>query len=226
MFQAGADVQTGGDHSFDKHLVFGYMNKEERLLRPMNYPKGVPGRGYGLYDLPELGIQIGVINLRGLAFFNNPIHSPMDAADRAIEELSAFTNLLVVDFHAEATAEKVAMGWYLDGRVSAIAGTHTHVQTGDERILPKGTGYITDVGFTGAQDSVIGLDIETSLERHRLQIPRKTKLAERNARILGVLFDLDDKTGKALKVQRINHPVPDRMVMEGLLAEQAEQPNS
>lgn len=212
MLAAGADVITGGDHSFDKHLIFGYMNKEERLLRPFNYPDDVPGKGFGVYHVPAVEAQVAVLNLRGQSFFHNPIRCPLQGADAALGELEPHTNLIFVDYHAEATAEKIAMGWYLDGRVSAVSGTHTHVQTGDEQILPQGTGYLTDVGFTGAHNSVIGLDTATALERMKLQIPRKYKAGKGDTRLKGALYEIDLETGKCLKVKRYNISCPEEAV--------------
>ncbi len=209
MFKAGADVQTGGDHSFDKHLIFGYLNNEPNLLRPMNYPKNVPGKGFGIYASASAGVEIGIINLRGLTFFNNPIANPLVVADAAIREISNFTNLIFIDFHAEATAEKLALARYLDGKVSAICGTHTHVQTGDDRVLPGGTGYLTDAGFSGPHDGVIGFDKDVAIDRMLMQIPRKTELATGDARLQGALFELDTETGKCLKITRVDHPVSD-----------------
>jgi metallophosphoesterase (TIGR00282 family) len=202
LFDAGVNVLTGGDHSFDRSHDYAYMRKEPRLLRPLNYPKGVPGNGMGVYEVAP-GILLGFLNLRGLSFFQNPIDCPFRMADWAIGRLREETNLILVDFHAEASAEKKAMGWYLDGRVSAILGTHTHVQTADEEILPQGTGYITDVGFTGPHQSVIGMDIQQALNRITLQIPQKYIMAEKGYRINAVLIDLDTESGFCVKINRV-----------------------
>ena len=212
MFKAGIDVQTGGDHSFDKHLIFGYMNSEPNLLRPMNYPKSVPGKGFGIYACANAGVEIGVVNLRGLTFFNNPIDNPLAVAEVAIREISNFTNLIFVDFHAEATAEKLVLAQYLDGKVSAICGTHTHVQTGDERIFPSGTGYLTDAGFSGSHAGVIGLDKTVAIDRMMMQIPRKTELATGDAHLQGVVYELDTESGRCLSVKRVDHPVSDEAI--------------
>lgn len=220
VFSAGVDVQTGGDHSFDKHLIFGYLNSEERLLRPVNYPRGAPGKGFGVFNVSSLGVEVGVLNLRGNAFFNNPVQHPMDAAEFALRELSKYTSLILVDLHAEATAEKITLAWHLDGRVSAICGTHTHVQTADERVFPQGTGYLTDVGFTGPHDSVIGLDVQVSIDRLRLQIPKKTELGTANCRINAAVFEIDVASGKCLGIERLNVAVPDAKV-HAALQEQA-----
>ena len=203
LLEAGVDVITGGDHSFDKHLVFPLMNREPRLLRPLNYPEGVPGGGMGLYDLPARGLKLAVINLRGQAYFQNPIRDPFRMADWALDELGGATPLVFIDFHAEATAEKVGLAYYLDGRVSAVVGTHTHVPTADERILPQGTGFLTDVGATLPQHSVIGMDVDTALQRFLLQIPQKYQLGSGPHRLHGVLLRLDPATGRCLSLERV-----------------------
>jgi hypothetical protein len=218
MYKAGADVITGGDHSFDKHLIFPYMKKDAHLLRPMNYPPGVPGRGYGIYTAVSAGVQVGVVNIRGQALFHNPIRCPFAAMKHALSELTPYTNLIFVDFHAEATAEKMAMAWFLDGSVSALSCTHTHVQTGDEQIFPQGMGYLTDVGFTGAHTSVIGMDINTAIERFRLQIPRKYQPATQGLQLHGILFDIDLATGKTVHLERLHQDCPDEV-----LPQQAQQ---
>lgn len=213
FYRSGAHVITGGDHSFDKHLIFPYMAKDRRLLRPINYPSGAPGFGYGLYETQVPETKIGVVNLRGQVFFQNPIRCPFRTIDKVLDDISSETDIVFVDFHAEATAEKIAMGHYLDGRVSVVAGTHTHVQTADERVMPAGTAYITDVGFTGAHHSVIGMDIQTALNRFMLQIPQKYKLGEGRTTIQGALFSLSGepsgsgKPRRALAVQRVSRQV-------------------
>ncbi|MFO0399013.1 MAG: TIGR00282 family metallophosphoesterase, partial [Sphingobacteriia bacterium] len=203
LHKAGVDVITGGDHSFDKHLIFPYMARHNTLLRPANYPKGAPGQGFGLYETAK-GIQVGVINLRGNTFFQNPVNCPFTVADRLIQDLGTHAQVIFMDFHAEATAEKKAMGWYVDGRISALCGTHTHVQTADEQVLPHGTGYLTDAGFTGPHHSVIGMDIETAITRFRIQIPQRYKLAEEAPMLHAAIFDLDEKTGKTRSIQRLS----------------------
>ncbi len=206
LLNAGVNVITGGDHSFDKHLVFPLMEKEKRLLRPYNYPVGVPGFGYGIFDIPNTNYKIAVINLRGLTFFHNPILCPFRSAEKLLEEVKTQTNLIFIDFHSEATAEKWSFARFLDGKVSAIVGTHTHVQTADEQILPFGTGYISDVGFCGPYNSVIGMDNETSIQRFLYQIPQKYKLAEGDLRLQGAIFELDTDTGLCFSVKRIQIP--------------------
>jgi metallophosphoesterase (TIGR00282 family) len=210
FYRSGAQVITGGDHSFDKHLIFPYMAKDRKLLRPINYPSGTPGFGYGVFESQVPDTRVGVINLRGQVFFNNPIRCPFRTIDKVLDDLAGETDLIFVDFHAEASAEKVAMGHYLDGRVSAIVGTHTHIQTADERVLPAGTAYISDVGFTGPHHSVIGMDIQTALNRFLLQIPQKYKLGEGRTTLQGVVISFEPQASpkgkplRALRVERIS----------------------
>jgi metallophosphoesterase (TIGR00282 family) len=209
LYKAGVQVITGGDHSFDKHLIIPYMRHDRHLLRPLNYPKGVAGFGYVVAE-DHAGRKIAVLNLRGLAFFQNPIECPFRTADWVLPRIQEETNIIFVDFHAEATAEKVGMGHHLNGRVSAMAGTHTHIPTADEQILSKGTGYITDVGFTGPHDSVIGMDKDTAMNRFMYQTPQKYKIAEEGNRLNGVIFTIDVESGQCTEVQRLHFPDYDR----------------
>lgn len=205
LYKAGADVITGGNHSFDKHLIFPYMKHDNNLLRPLNYPKGTPGFGYGIYELKDAKKKIAVLNLQGRTYMPM-IDCPFRTSDWIVPKIQEETNLILVDMHAEATAEKIVMAWYLDGKVSAVIGTHTHVITADEQIFPKGTGYITDVGFTGAYDSVIGLDTQTAINRFLYQTPQKHTLAENGKRICCALIHVDEESGKTLKIERIIFP--------------------
>jgi 2',3'-cyclic-nucleotide 2'-phosphodiesterase len=221
LIKAGADVVSGGDHSFDKHLIFPFMAKESRLLRPYNYPKGVPGFGYCIATSTTIDVPIAVLNMRGLSYFQNPIRCPFMMADEFLKSLRTDVQIVFVDFHAEATAEKTAFAYYLDGRVSAIGGTHTHVQTADERVFPAGTGYITDVGFTGPHHSVIGMDIDTALQRFMTQMPQKFKVAEAGMQLDGAIFhiNLDPEHprtpyGKTLKIERIQVRPDDLATLE------------
>lgn len=204
LLRDGVDVITGGDHSFDKHLIFGYLAKEKRLLRPMNYPRGVPGNGFGVFTPDELGLPIAVVNLRGNTFFNNPVQDPFRTADWVIEAVGKETNLIVVDFHAEATAEKIAFGHYLDGRVSAVFGTHTHVPTADHRVLPNGTGFVTDIGCTGPENSVIGMDSQTAQQRFLLQTPQKYQLAAGPIALSGLVLEIDSKSGNTTSLKHVS----------------------
>ncbi len=209
LYKAGVDVITGGDHSFDKHLIFPYMRYDRHLLRPVNYPPGTPGFGYGIYEVHGLHIKIGVINLRGQVFFHNPINCPFRTADKIITQISETTKHIFVDFHAEATAEKYTMAWYLHERISAMAGTHTHVPTADEQVFPGGMGYITDVGFTGPHNSVIGMSKETAINRFLLQIPQKYELGSGLCRLNGVIFSIDIEQAKTHSVRRISLAAPE-----------------
>jgi len=199
LYKWGVNVITGGNHSFDKWKILPYMKTDKNLLRPLNYPRGVNGYGYGVYDVPDSSIKIGVLNLQGRVYLP-ATDDPFRTADWALERITTETNLIFVDFHAEATAEKVAMGWYLDGRASVMVGTHTHIPTNDARILPKGTGYITDVGMTGSFNSVIGMDKDTALRRFMLSTPQKYIGAEGDNRICGVVTDIDIKTGQCKRI--------------------------
>jgi metallophosphoesterase (TIGR00282 family) len=195
------DVLTSGNHIWDKKEVMQFVEDYETLLRPANYPEGAPGRGSVV--VPTLsGIHVGVINLAGRVFMH-PIDCPFRTADREIERMKKKARVIIVDMHAEATSEKIAMGWYLDGRVTAVLGTHTHVQTADDRILPGGTAYITDVGMTGPFDSVIGIKKDAILQRFLLQIPNKFDVAKEDVRLQGVMIDISPEGG-AVGVERLN----------------------
>ena len=203
------DVLTSGNHIWDKREVMDFIDDHEILLRPANYPEGVPGRGSVV--IPTCGgIQVGVINLAGRVFMH-PLDCPFRTADREIEQIRRKTRFIVVDMHAEATSEKVAMGWYLDGQVTAVLGTHTHVQTADERILPSGTAYITDVGMTGPFDSVIGIKKDPILQRFLLQIPNKFDVAKADVRLQGVVVETDPE-GRATSIERLSVPYGSRGV--------------
>jgi metallophosphoesterase (TIGR00282 family) len=198
----GVDVMTSGNHVWDKKEVLEYIPRQPKLLRPANFPAGVPGRGSYLGRTRSGGL-VGVINLMGRVFMT-PIDDPFAVALREIEALRAKTRIIVVDFHAEATSEKVAMGWHLDGRVTAVLGTHTHVQTADERILPKGTAYQTDAGMTGPHDSIIGVTIEAALGRFLNGMPARFEAATGPARFNAVEVTADAATGKATRIERLN----------------------
>jgi len=205
LFAAGADVLTSGDHIWKKPEIFELINQEERILRPLNFPSGAPGRGAGVFKAKN-GTKIGVLNVNGRVFME-ALECPFKAALKAAEELAKETKIIIVDIHAEATSEKVALGWYLDGKVSAILGTHTHIQTADEKILPKGTAYITDVGMTGPYDSVIGRRVEDVLTRFLSSIPVKFEVAQENIQLHGALVEIDEKTGKAISILRIQKKI-------------------
>lgn len=201
LFAAGVDVVTSGNHIWDKREIIDDLKRESRLLRPANYPSGLPGRGAGIYETAA-GIKVGVLNLEGRVFMKN-LDCPFRAADLLVAELRKQTPLIMVDFHAEATSEKQALGHYLAGRVSAVIGTHTHVQTADERILVGGTGYLTDVGMTGSQDAVIGNEKEPALERFLTQLPVRLEPAKKDPQLCAVLLTINQETGHCEAIERI-----------------------
>ena len=205
LFDLGVDAITSGNHIWDKKEIYEFLGGEPRLLRPANYPPGLPGRGSGIFST-SAGLKVGVINLEGRVFMSN-LECPFRTADRLVEDLSRRTSIILVDFHAEATSEKTALGCYLDGRVSAIVGTHTHVQTADERILPGGTAYLTDAGMTGSRDSVIGIRKELAIERFLTQLPVRFEVAKRAPVLNGIVFTIDEASGRATGVQRIAEEV-------------------
>ena len=198
---AQVDCVTTGNHVWAQKEVESWIGNEVRLLRPANFPAGVPGRGTGLYEAAS-GARVAVANLCGRVFMQS-LDCPFAWADRELDRLRAQADVVIIDFHAEATSEKQAFGRYLDGRVTAVLGTHTHVQTADEQILPGGTAYITDCGMTGPVNSVIGTDIETILTRFRTQMPRKFTVASGPAEICGVAIEIDEATGRALAIRRV-----------------------
>jgi len=205
LYKLGVHVITGGNHSFAKWKVFSYMKEDDHILRPMNYPRGNPGYGYGIYNIPGWDHKIGVLNLQGRTFMQD-IDDPFSTADWALDRINKETETVFVDFHAEATAEKMALAWHLDGRVSVFAGTHTHIPTNDARILAGGTGYISDVGMTGAFDSVLGMDKETSIKRFKLGTPHRYKLAERDNHICALLARVDTESNTCLHIEPIIYP--------------------
>ena len=194
-------VLTSGNHIWNKKEAYPLLEREETLLRPANYPPGVPGRG-SCVVATAAGVKVAFLNLMGRVFMH-PLDCPFRAAEAEVERLRRETPVIVVDFHAEATSEKVAMGWHLDGRVSAVLGTHTHVPTADETVLPGGTAYITDVGMTGPHDSVIGVNKEIILEKYRYQIPRRFDTAKGRPVLHGVIVDVDESTGRARGILRV-----------------------
>jgi 2',3'-cyclic-nucleotide 2'-phosphodiesterase len=201
LFDWGIDVLTSGNHIWDKKEIMPYLNENSRILRPANYPAGNPGRGLVILKTHD-GAEAAVLNLQGRVFML-PIDDPFRTADQELAKIPAHIKTIFVDMHAEATSEKVAMGWYLDGRVSAVIGTHTHIPTADETILPKGTAYQTDAGMTGPFDSVVGVMREDVIKRYLTQIPVKFETASQNARLNAVVVDVDEGTGKARKIERI-----------------------
>ena len=207
LFDCGVDVLTSGDHIWKKREIIEFINQEGRVLRPANFPSGAPGRGCAVFKTKN-NLKVGVVNINGRVFME-ALDCPFKTALSCFEELTKETNIIIVDIHAEATSEKVALGWFLDGKVSAVMGTHTHIQTADEKILPKGTAFITDVGMTGPYDSVIGRKIENVLERFLTSIPVRFEVASENIQLHGVVIDIDEKTGRARSITRIQRKLTD-----------------
>jgi hypothetical protein len=201
LMRAGAAVVTTGDHIWDQKEIVPYMIDEPRLLRPLNYREGAPGQGYVVLETKKG--KVAVVNLQGRTFMGQQLENPFPVITECVEKLRQETPIIFVDFHAEATSEKVAMGWHLDGKVSAVVGTHTHVPTADERVLPKGTAFQSDAGMCGPMDSVIGSQIEPVLERFHTQMPTRFGVGTGAVRLNGALITLDPKTGRALKIERI-----------------------
>lgn len=200
IISAGANVITMGNHTWGKKDIFKFID-DPKIIRPANYPEGVVGKGYNIYNCKDK--KIAVINLIGRVDLNVLSENPFLKAKKIVEEIQNNVDIIIIDFHAEATAEKIAMGYYLDGKVTAIFGTHTHVQTADDTILPKGTAYITDIGMTGPENSVIGMDINASLKRFETTLPERYKLAEGKCMFNGVIFTIDDNTNKVTEIKRI-----------------------
>ena len=203
LLRQGADVLTLGNHAWGKREIFPYLDEQPRLLRPANYPPGAPGQGYGVYSHPKG--MVGVVNLQGRTFME-PVDDPFRAIDAIIEMLAVRCKIIFVDFHAEATSEKQAFGWYVDGRVSAVVGTHTHIQTADERILPEGTAYLTDVGMTGPMHSVIGMRCDIVVPKFLSLLPARFEVAEGEAQLCGVMIEIEEATGNATDIYRIQTP--------------------
>lgn len=202
LYHNEIDILTSGNHIWDKKETIDFIDDYETLLRPANYPEGTVGKGSVVIDT-RLGISLGVLNLEGRIFMK-PLDCPFRVAEREIEKLKHKTDIIIVDIHAEATSEKEALGWFLNGKVSAVLGTHTHVQTADERVLPGGTAYISDVGMTGPFDSVLGIRKEVALERFLTLLPNRFDVAKGDIRLQGVLLDIDNRTGRALSIERLN----------------------
>lgn len=202
ILQYGVDVMTSGNHIWDKREILDYLGRESRLLRPGNYPKGAPGSFVHIGE-SRAGTRVAVMNLQGRVFM--PLTDcPFRLAEKEVQRIARETRIIVIDFHAEATSEKIALGWFLDGQVSAVIGTHTHVPTADWRVLPKGTAYISDVGMTGPYDSVIGMEVEGSLSRFLTGLVSRMEVASGNARLSGILLDVDESTGLARSIRRID----------------------
>ena len=205
FLEQGVDVMTSGNHIWDKREIVEYIVKENLLLRPANYPPGAPGAGSIVVKAGPH--KVAVLNVMGRVFLPQ-LDCPFRKSDEEVERLSQETPIIIVDAHCEATSESQALGWYLDGRVSAVVGTHRHVQTADERLLPKGTAYITDLGMTGPTESVIGVDPEIALSRFLTQMPNRFEPAKGPAALHGAIIRIDPETGRALSIERLRVPLP------------------
>ena len=207
IFSSGVDAITSGDHLWDQKEVMGLLASEKRFLRPLNYPPGTPGQGSAVFEVrsSEFGVRssIGVLNVQGRTFMQ-PLEHPFLLAAGEVKRLRERTKIIFVDFHAEATSEKIAFARFLDGRVSAVVGTHTHVQTADEQIFPGGTAYLTDAGFTGPHESVLGREIEPVIRRFLTNMPQRFEVAKDRVLLHGVVIEIDEATGKAMKIRRVS----------------------
>ncbi len=206
LYKAGVQVITTGNHVWDKKDFVNYIGKDNRVLRPLNYPPGAPGYGSIVYPLPS-GLKVAVLNLSGRVFMN-ALDCPFRTVLPELDRVSRETNIIIVDFHAEATSEKIAFGYYLDGRVSAVIGTHTHVQTADEKILSNGTAYITDVGMTGPVYSVIGMDVSQIIQRFLTAMPARFEAGHGDALLCAVVVEINAETGRASAIQRVQLSFP------------------
>lgn len=205
LFAAGVDLITCGDHLWDQKEVVELLDKEPRFVRPLNYPAGTPGQGSAMVNRPDLP-PVAVLNLQGRTFMP-AIENPFQCAMAEVARLRQRTPIIFVDFHAEATSEKVALARLLDGQVSAVVGTHTHVQTADEQIFPGGTAFLTDAGFTGPHDSVIGRELEPVIRRFLTNMPQKFEVAKGRVLLQGVVVEIDASSGRALKIERVSEPL-------------------
>jgi metallophosphoesterase (TIGR00282 family) len=206
LFSLGVHVITTGNHVWDKKEFVSQIAKIDKVLRPLNYPPGIPGFG-SIIETVGNGLKVAVINISGRVFMSS-IDCPFRIAEDEVKKIRAITKTIVIDFHAEATSEKIAFGYFMDGKVSAVMGTHTHVQTADEKILTGGTAYITDVGMTGPSNSVIGIEIEQVIQRFLTNIPTRFETAKGEGIFSAVVFEVDEKTGKSVAIQRLQITYP------------------
>jgi 2',3'-cyclic-nucleotide 2'-phosphodiesterase len=212
IFSAGVDVITSGDHLWDQKEVQELLANEKRFLRPLNYPSDVPGRGSGIFEVQSpkpkaQSFSIAVLNVQGRTFMP-PLENPFLLAADEVKKLREQTKIVFVDFHAEATSEKIAFARFLDGQVSAVVGTHTHVQTADEQIFPGGTAYLSDAGFTGPHESVLGREIEPVIKKFLTRMPQRFEVAKERVILHGAVIEIDEATGKAAKIQRVSEAIP------------------
>jgi len=205
LLSSGLDVLTSGNHIWKKKEIYRYMDEHSELIRPANYPEGAPGRGWCAWQ-NDHGLNALIINVQGRVFMPNHVDDPFRSVDAICRERGRHSRVIIVDMHAEATSEKNAMGWYLNGRASIVFGSHTHVQTSDDRILPGGTAYITDVGMCGPLDSVIGMEKETVIKGFLSQLPRQFEVAHENVVLQGIIVDVDDDSGQAREIRRLRIP--------------------
>lgn len=203
VFNLGADVITLGNHTWDRREIYPYLNETENIIRPLNFAPGTPGKGYTIVN--KNGKKIAVINIQGKVFMP-PIACPFLAIEELLPKIKAETSNIIVDFHGEATSEKQAMGWNLDGEVSLVYGTHTHTQTADEKILHRGTGYITDIGMTGGHDGILGMNKKESIQKFKDGLPARWSVCKENIKINGIIVDLDER-GRTTKIERLNLPI-------------------
>lgn len=201
LLSAGVQILTSGNHIWKKKEIYPFLDEQESLIRPANYPAGAPGKGWCVWQ--HNGLRALVINLQGRVFMPNHVDDPFRCVDEILKQHGSRSPVVIVDMHAEATSEKSAMGWYLDGRASIVFGTHTHVQTADERILPGGTAYITDLGMCGPFDSVIGMEKDTVIRGFLTQLPRQFEVAQDNVVLQGVIADIDEENGRARAIRRL-----------------------
>jgi metallophosphoesterase (TIGR00282 family) len=201
LYRTGVDIITLGNHTWSKREITNFIDSDKKLIRPANYPAETPGRGSAVIE--KNGLKIGVINVQGRVYMDN-IDCPFKAAVKELEYLKSFVKVIVVDMHAEATSEKAALAWYLDGRVSCVFGTHTHVQTSDERILPFGTSFITDAGMTGPYEGILGVNRHIIIERFLTNMPARFEIAKGKVQFNGIIADIDDVTGKTRQLKRIS----------------------
>lgn len=200
LYDAGIDILTMGNHVWDRKEIYNFIDRDERIVRPANYPPGTPGQGFTVVSVQD--VKVGIVNLSGRVFLP-PLECPFRSIDQILPLVQQETSLILVDFHAEATSEKVAFGWYVDGRVTAVIGTHTHIQTADERILPGGTGYITDVGMTGPRDSVLGVKLEAVLKKFLTLQPVRFEVAGGSLQLNALFLEIDPKRNTTQAIERI-----------------------
>ena len=200
VFNLGVDVVTLGNHTWDRREIYPYLDETEKMIRPLNFAPGTPGKGYTIVE--KNGKKLAVINIQGKVFMP-PIACPFLAVDELLPEIKKITNNIIVDFHGEATSEKQAMGWNLDGQVSLVYGTHTHTQTADERILHRGTGYITDIGMTGGHDGILGMNKKESIQKFKDGLPARWSVCKENIKINGIIVDINEY-GRTEKIERLN----------------------